>query len=149
MNYQTRIRSARARRQEVQANADALGINDEYIAHLVDTFYGRVRTHTVLGPVFENQIGENWDHHLKMMKDFWASVTMNAGRYSGKPVPAHQKITAISPAHFPIWLALFQTVLEETAPTPGAVAYFMERANRIARSLQLAIIGAPGLEISR
>jgi hemoglobin len=36
--------------------------------------------------------------------------------------------------------------LADTAPTPGAQHFFMERAQRIARSLQLALFGLPGLE---
>ena len=36
-------------------------------------------------------------------------------------------------------------VLEEISPSPLTVAYFMERAERIAQSLQLAMFGLPGL----
>jgi len=142
----TRIRSAGERRADIQAQAASLGIDDDYISVLVDTFYGRVQGHALLGPIFDRAIGDNWDHHLATMKAFWASVALNAGRYSGKPVPAHQKHTQIRPWHFDIWLALFEQTLKNTAPTPGAVLYFMERAERIAQSLQLAMFGVPGLE---
>jgi len=82
---------------------------------------------------------------LSTMKDFWASVAMNAGRYSGKPVPKHKKLSSVTPAHFKIWLALFEETLEETAPSPAVVSHFMERAERIAQSLQLAMFGLPGI----
>jgi len=112
----------------------------------VDRFYDRIRDHNTLGPVFQNAIGENWDGHLARMKDFWASVAMNAGRYSGKPVPAHKKHShSIEETHFDQWLALFRQTLEDTAPSPETVDYFMERAERIAQSLKLAIFGLPGL----
>ena len=140
-----RVRSAQERRDEIQANAALLGIDEAYIATLVDTFYTRVRAHAVLGPVFDTAIGDNWDHHLGKMKDFWASVALNAGRYSGKPVPAHARHKTIEPGHFDTWLALFHQTLVDTAPTEGAVTYFMERAERIAHSLQLALFGVPGL----
>lgn len=144
-----RIRSADERRAEIQAHAAALGIDEDYISLLVETFYGRIRAHELIGPIFENAIGDNWDHHLSTMKAFWASVALNAGRYSGKPVPAHKKHASIEPWHFKIWLALFEQTLKETAPTPGAVTHFMERAERIAQSLQLAMFGVPGLSETR
>ncbi len=134
------------RRDAIRAHAAALGINDAYISDLVDNFYARVRADETLGPVFDSAIGHNWPEHLARMKDFWASVTLNAGRYSGKPVPAHKKHSTIRPEHFPVWLDLFEQTLADTAPSPGAVIYFMERANRIAQSLQLALFGMPGLE---
>lgn len=134
------------RREAIRAHAATLGIDEAYISDLVETFYGRVRADAVLGPVFENAIGDHWPDHLARMKDFWASVTLNAGRYSGKPVPAHKKHASIRPEHFGTWLALFEQTLVDTAPTAAAVPYFMERAHRIARSLQLALFGLPGLE---
>jgi hemoglobin len=101
------IRSASERRQAIRENAAALGIDDAYISTLVETFYDRVRAHPVLGPVFNDAIRDNWPEHLGRMKDFWASVALNAGRYSGKPVPAHKKHASIQPQHFILWLGLF------------------------------------------
>lgn len=142
---ETRRRSAEERRAEIRTQAATLGINETYISHLVETFYARIRAHEELGPIFETAIGDDWDHHLGAMKAFWVSVALNAGQYSGKPVPAHKKHTSIQPWHFKIWLALFEETLKDTAPTPGAVSYFMERAERIAKSLQLALFGIPRL----
>lgn len=141
----TQLRTAEERRRDIQQTATALGIDDAYIDQLVETFYGRVREDATLGPIFDRAIGDNWGPHLATMKNFWASVAMNAGRYSGKPVPAHQKHTAIQPEHFDIWLGLFRSTLEDTAAKPATVLYFMERAERIAKSLQLALFGIPGL----
>ncbi|MEH6490165.1 group III truncated hemoglobin [Hyphomonas oceanitis] len=139
------LRTAEERRREIQRNADRMGIDDAYISELVETFYARVRADADLGPIFEKEIGDNWAPHLARMKDFWASVAMNAGRYTGKPVPAHTKLTGVDATHFQTWLGLFQQVLEDTAPSPEAVPYFMERAQRIAKSLQLAMFGLQNL----
>jgi len=139
------IQSAKLRRAQVQKAALDLGIDDAYISVLVDTFYERVRENPILGPIFNQAIGDKWGEHLPRMKDFWASVALNAGRYSGKPVPKHQKLSMVEPSHFTIWLDLFRETLEETAPSPGAVDYFMERAERIGQSLQLAMFGVPGI----
>lgn len=139
-----RVRSAVERRGEIQAHAAELGIDDDLISTLVDTFYDRIRKDPALGPIFDEAIGNRWDHHLPVMKDFWASVALNAGRYSGKPVPAHTKLKSVEPAHFDIWLDLFEQTLREVTQGPEAVSYFMERATRIALSLKLAMFGMPG-----
>ncbi|MGI9415766.1 MAG: group III truncated hemoglobin [Hyphomicrobiales bacterium] len=146
---EVRIISADQRRREIQARAAAMGIDDAYISLLVETFYDRIRAHPLLGPVFEQEIGEDWAPHLARMKDFWASVALNAGRYSGRPVPVHQKLSQVEPWHFGIWLGLFRQTLEDTAPAPAAVPYFMERAERIAESLQLAMFGGRELPKTR
>ncbi len=140
------LRTADERRAQIRAKATAMGIDEAYIALLVETFCGRVRAHPLLGPIFEEVIGDTWNRHLGTMKDFWASVAFNAGRYSGKPVPAHKKLAAVEPWHFNIWLALFRQTLEDTAPSQDAKRFFMERAERIAQSLQLAMFGLPELQ---
>lgn len=139
-----RIRSAEERRQDILDQAAALGIDDAYISTLVETFYTRVRAHPILGAVFETAISD-WPPHLATMKKFWASVALASGTYSGKPVPAHAKHRHIQQWHFNLWLALFEQTLRDTAPTEGAVNYFMGRANRIAQSLQFAMFGLPSL----
>ncbi|HOY78495.1 MAG: group III truncated hemoglobin [Hyphomonadaceae bacterium] len=141
--------TAHARRAEIQRRANVIGIDEAYISLLVDEFYRRIRADETLGPIFEEAIGDRWDYHLPRMKSFWASVALNAGTYSGQPVPAHKKLSQVEQSHFQTWLALFRQTLQDTAPTPEAVDYFMERANRIAESLQLAMFGFPGLPVKR
>jgi len=143
-----RVRSAEQRRAEIQAHAAAMGIDEAFISNLVDTFYSRVRVHEVLGPIFNSAI-EDWDDHLPKMKAFWSSVAMNSGRYSGKPVPAHQKLTDVASEDFAVWLGLFEQTLKDIAPSPEVVPYFMERAQRIAESLKLTMFSLPSLRKSR
>lgn len=143
------LRTAAERRAAIKANADNLGINDDYISLLVDRFYEKIRRDDRIGPIFKNKIGNEWELHLSKMKDFWASVAFNAGRYSGKPVPKHQALTTTRPEHFEIWLTLFEETLIETAPTPDVVPYFMKRASLIAQSLQLAMFGVPDIPGNR
>lgn len=132
---------ARERRAALQADARALGIYEALISRLVDTFYDRVRRDATLGPIFEQAIGDHWDPHLERMKAFWSSVALNTGRYSGKPVPAHRKLTGVHPAHFDHWLALLRQTLADIAPNDAAADHFLTRAERIAESLQLAMFG--------
>lgn len=137
---------AKERRAKIRAHAAAMGIDEAYISRLVDAFYTQIRQHDVLGPIFNMAIGDNWDHHLPRMKHFWASVALNSGTYSGRPVPVHQKLTQVRAEHFAIWLALFRQTLIQTGASREATDYFMVRAERIAESLQLAMfgIGDPG-----
>ena len=134
-----RVRSAEDRRREIQEHAARLGIDEAFVSKLVDSFYARVRAHPMLGPIFAAEIKDNWDPHLAKMKDFWSSVAMSTGRYSGKPFPAHMKLTGVTPAHFNIWLALFRLTLEDISENPETVDYFMERADRIAQNFQFGM----------
>ena len=133
-----------AARREFAAHSSAIGISDAFIDQLVETFYGRIRADTTLGPIFEAAIEDRWPAHLAKMKDFWGAIAFVDGRYSGKPMPAHAKLLpGLEPAHFAIWLRLFGTAVEETAPTPEAAAFFLERSKRIAESLKLGLFYRP------
>ena len=109
---------------------------DDQIETLVATFYARIRTDPELGPIFLAAIGGDWTAHLKTMCDFWSSVMNTSGRYKGKPIPAHVKLTGIEPRHFERWLRLFSETAHGLFDAKLA-AMFMERAERIAESLKL------------
>jgi len=127
--------------REHSSEAAAMGIDDAFIATLVDTFYVRIRADERLGPIFNTAIGENWNVHLARMKDFWASVALHAGRYSGHPVPVHKRLSEVRAADFEHWLCLFRETLEHLAPSTAVVDFFMQRAERIALSLKSAMFG--------
>jgi hemoglobin len=132
-----------AARENARDDAAALGIDHDFIGLLVDSFYDRIRLHEELGPIFNEAIGDNWGPHLDTMKRFWASVALHDASYSGRPVPAHMKLEGLNPGMFATWLNLFETTLNDIAPTPDTPAFFMERARRIANSLQLNIFYNP------
>lgn len=113
------------------------GVNEAMILALVHGFYDRVRADPVLGPVFAAEIAD-WEPHLAKMVDFWSSVVLMTKRYDGRPVPAHVKIPGLDRAHFAHWLGLFETTARELCP-PEAAALFIDRAHRIAQSLQLSL----------
>jgi hemoglobin len=120
-----------------RAPGTALGITEPMIERLVAEFYRRVRLDALLGPVFEAAV-EDWDQHLGRMRDFWSSVVLMSGRYKGKPVLVHAKLPGLSAAHFRQWLALFDETARDVCP-PRAAELFIDRAGRIAESLQLGI----------
>ncbi len=121
----------------VQGIVDETGVNEEMIAKLVHTFYGKVRTDPLIGPVFARVI-EDWDPHLEKMCDFWSSVMLMSGRYKGNPMIAHMRLKTVRPEHFERWLALFTQTAGEVCP-PAAAEAFVGRAQNIARSLQLGM----------
>lgn len=122
-------------------------VPDEMISTLVHQFYDRVRTHPVLGPVF-NQAISDWEPHLATMVNFWSSVVNTSGRYKGNPMPKHRALKGVTPAHFKVWLALFEKTAHEVCP-PEIATKFAEKSQLIARSLQLGMFGIPGLRPPR
>ena len=121
-------------------------ISEELIAELVDTFYGRVRLDPLIGPIFVDKLGDDWAAHLAKLRDFWSSVTLMSGRYRGKPQQIHMPLPLEMP-HFERWLALFEATVTELCTGPARFL-FIDRANRIAESLQISLnIGPKALNL--
>jgi hemoglobin len=120
-----------------RAPGSPVGITEPMIQALVHTFYARVRIDPLLGPIFNRTITD-WDAHLDKLCAFWSSVTLMTGRDKGTPMKVHADLPEITATLFGRWLALFQDTASKTCP-PDAAAVFIDRANRIAESLQLGI----------
>lgn len=86
-------------------------ITEENIAIMVERFYASVQEHPTLGPVFNDRLVGRWDRHLAQMKDFWSSVLLRSGRYSGFPLGAHFDVPGLEKNHFGDWLTLFEETL--------------------------------------
>jgi hemoglobin len=102
----------------------------------VHRFYERVRSDPILAPIFAARITD-WAPHLERMVAFWSSVALMTGRYHGRPVPAHVSLP-VTEAHFDHWLALFRATARDSC-SPAGAAHVIERAERIARSLRIAV----------
>lgn len=132
--------AAALRRAEATARIrDQTGIDEAMIDRLVETFYAKVRDDDLIGPVFAARV-QDWGPHLAQMKLFWSSVALSTGVYQGRPMPKHLPLP-IDGTHFDRWLALFETTTREVCP-PVAADHFMERARRIAESLELGVANA-------
>ncbi len=118
-------------------------VPDQLIEQVVHTFYDRVRQHPVLAPVFNNAISD-WGPHLATMVDFWSSVMNTSGRYKGQPMPKHQALEGVTPAHFTVWLGLFEDTVKEVC-VPEIADQFIAKSQMIAKSLQLGMFGLPSL----
>jgi hemoglobin len=125
------------RRAAVTAEIKArTGIDEQMIRTLVHGFYDRVRGDEVLGPVFASRI-KDWGPHLERMCAFWSSVALLTGTYHGRPMQAHQPLP-VDATHFDRWLQIFERTATELCP-PAAAELFIDRARRIAESLELGI----------
>jgi hemoglobin len=118
------------------------GIDDTMIECLVRGFYAKVREDALLAPVFTARI-RDWEPHLQRMCAFWSSVTLMSGRYHGSPMARHLPLP-VEAAHFDRWLALFEETARELCPHAAAM-HFIERARRIAESIELGIANAQGI----
>ncbi|MEC9344438.1 MAG: group III truncated hemoglobin [Pseudomonadota bacterium] len=135
------------RRARAMAEISArTGIDEAMIERLVHGFYERVRADDLLGPVFHARI-RDWEPHLERMCAFWSSVALMSGRYHGQPMAKHLPLP-VDARHFDRWLALFGETARQLCP-PAAAGHFIERAQIIARSLELGIAGKAGLLLGR
>ncbi len=122
------------------------GIDEDMIERLVRAFYERVRKDDFIGPIFDARI-RDWEPHLQQMCAFWSSLALMSGRYHGQPMRKHLPLP-IDRAHFDRWLELFEATAREVCP-PKAADHFIERARRVAESLELGIAGANGLILAK
>ena len=108
---------------------------EEDISRMVYTFYDRIRSHEIPGPVFDRHI-DDWDPHLVKMVDFWSSLLRRTGRFEGAPMPKHIALPDLDADLFKRWLSLFAESLTEH-PNQVMAAQANEMAARIAQRLWL------------
>ncbi len=133
---------AETRRARLSAEIrDRTGIDEAMIEALVVTFYAQVRKDPLIGPIFEAKI-DDWSHHLEKLCAFWSSVVLMSGRYHGQPMRAHMSLP-VERAHFERWLEIFEKTARNMCP-PAAADVFIDRARRIADSLELGIATSRG-----
>ena len=137
------------RREQITADivartgiTEVTGITEAVIERLVHGFYAKVRSDPMLAPVFEARITD-WEPHLRQMCAFWSSVALMTGRYHGTPMVKHMPLP-IDAAHFDRWLELFEATAHELCP-PAAAAHVVERARRIAASLEMGVASGQGV----
>jgi len=133
------LRARAARRRE----AEAIGIDEDFISRMVEGFYAAIRADEVLGPVFDERI-DDWPPHLARMKQFWRSILHNSGEFSGNPMARHKAIPGLGHDHFARWLELFHANLRQLAPDRRAQELVAGRARMIAESLLTGILVARG-----
>ena len=135
MTVNAHVLQARAQKRDMAA---ASGIDDALISALVDAFYVRVRSDAMVGPIFAAHIAD-WTPHLARMKNFWASIMIESGRFSGSPMQKHIALGGLGEAHFAHWLGLWDETLTQLIPDQQVADRFRAAATRIGDSLLAGI----------
>lgn len=107
--------------------------DEAIIRELVDAFYDAIRDDEVLGPIFMSRV-QDWTAHLTKMYDFWSTIVLRTGRYTGRPIEVHARIPDLDEAHFKRWLGLWATIVSRYIPEPQQ-DMFLRPASRMAYSL--------------
>ncbi|ACK52119.1 globin [Methylocella silvestris BL2] len=136
------IEDPAARRAQIVARLRVeTGVDEEMIETLIRAFYARVRDDELIGPIFAARI-DDWEPHLQKMFAFWSSLILMTGAYHGQPMRLHAPLP-IDGAHFDRWLLLFEQTARDVCP-PDAAAIFVDRARRVAESLELGVAVSNG-----
>jgi len=124
--------------RQIQA---ATGLDEPLLERLVRAFYGTARQDPIIGYLFDGV--HDWEAHIARITTFWSSVALMSGRYHGNPMAPHLKLP-LEPPHFARWLALFERTARDICSEAGA-DLLMEKARRIAQSLQLGVEAKRGV----
>jgi hemoglobin len=118
---------------------DDIGITMPIVRNVIVAFYAKVRRDPVLGPVFENIVGDHWDTHIEKVCSFWFYVTRLDRSYNARDfMPAHLKHLTIQAALLPTWLRLFRQTAKELCTTEIAEA-LIDIAERMAVSIEMSL----------
>ncbi|MDZ7908276.1 MAG: group III truncated hemoglobin [Gemmobacter sp.] len=115
-------------------------VTPDQIDAQVAAFYAAVRAHPVLGPVFAGHV-DDWPAHEAKIGRFWRNAILREGVYDGSPMMAHRQAGDVRAEHFPLWLDLFDSVLQSHLP-PEAAATWSHMAHRIGRALAMGVTEA-------
>lgn len=94
----------------MKSKNDILTLED--IKLLVDSFYARVRKDDLLGPIFNEKIGNKWPEHLEKLSRFWQTILLQEHTYYGSPFAPHAELP-VDKNHFDRWLYLFFETVDE------------------------------------
>jgi hemoglobin len=109
------------------------------IARVVASFYAAIRQHPGLGPVFAAHVTD-WPEHEAKIAAFWRNAILLERSYDGNPMLAHRQAGNVKGPMFPVWLALFDSVLTQEL-RPNQAAAWSALAHRIGSSLRMGVEG--------
>jgi len=112
-------------------------INLRDVETLVYTFYDKVKSDGLIGPIFNEKIKDNWDEHLAKMIRFWQTVLLGEHTYHGAPFAPHATLP-VEKEHFDRWLLLFYENIGEQFKGPKAQEALW-RAEKMAEMFQYKI----------
>ncbi len=116
--------------------------NREDVIRLVDAFYDKIKTDTVIGFLFNDVAQVNWSTHLPRMYDFWENILFYTGNFEGNPMLKHKQLHGKHPltkAHFQHWNKLFNQTVDELFAGEKAEE-IKKRAMNISEVMQIKTI---------
>ncbi|SMX48902.1 group III truncated hemoglobin [Maliponia aquimaris] len=122
-----------------------IAVTEAQIDRVVSQFYTRARAHPALGPIFAAHVSD-WPTHEEKIGRFWRNALLLQRCYDGNPMQVHLAAGNIGAAHFPVWLSLFDAVLERELPEPLAQAW-SALAHRIGRGLSYGLPPEQGSDV--
>ncbi|MPZ37171.1 MAG: preprotein translocase subunit TatC [Rhizobiales bacterium] len=126
-------------------HASKTGLSAAVIDELVAAFYAKMRQDALLGPVFADILGEDWDAHLEKVAAFWRYTTRLDRTYHARDfMPAHMKHPQIQASLLPRWLLLFRQTARDVCRKEAA-DQLIDIAERMAESIAMSLArrGAP------
>jgi len=112
-------------------------ITRENLNTLVISFYEKVVKDELIGPIFIDILGEDlkskeWQAHIQLLTDFWASIGLGDASYTRSPFTPHiQFRDRLSIQAFDRWMKLFFETLN-TIYEPKLAQLFLARAKNFA-----------------
>lgn len=116
---------------------------------LVKTFYDRVISDSLIGPVFTEIAKVNWEKHLPVMCDFWENALLYSGSYQGNPMDLHKHLHKIMPLqleHFQQWNQLFISTVDDLFSGEKALLA-KQRTLKISAILQADILNTKSKDL--
>ncbi|MFV2053333.1 group III truncated hemoglobin [Aliiroseovarius sp. YM-037] len=114
-----------------------ISVTEVQIDRVVSRFYARVRAHPALGPIFAAHV-DDWPTHEEKIGRFWRNALLLQRCYDGNPMRVHKEAGNVRSAHFPVWLSIFDSVLQEELPPPLAQSW-SALTHRIGRGLSFGL----------
>ena len=120
-------------------HAPDASLTESLVRRVITSFYDKVRCDAVLGPVFAEAIGDDWDAHIERIVLFWLTATRLARGYDGRRfMPAHLRNRSIRVDQLPRWLELFRDTTAEQCP-PRIASVLVDIAERMAETLEIGL----------
>jgi hemoglobin len=115
------------------------GLTEALVRKVITSFYDKVRSDAVLGPVFAEAIGDDWDPHIERIVLFWLTATRLKRGYDGRRfMPAHLGNGSIRADQLPRWLELFRNTAAEQC-SPEIASALVDIAERMAETLAIGL----------
>lgn len=94
--------------------ADISSRND--IEKLIIHFYEKVKPDPVIGFIFTKAVPINWEHHIRVIVDFWETILLDNPVYKKNAMEIHYELNNKIPLqkiYFETWLSLFTASVDE------------------------------------